>query len=372
MTIDRAALARAAAAAEGGSLVDWLAEPIRHTAVMPTTESLERIRGVLDVAGTQRPFSLVAKTVRSLRYFPPFASLPEDAQALIEPMWRTEPDVYTSGLHGALPPGLRAPRLYALETLGEGRTRLWLEDVASSAATWDVPTYAAAAYVLGRLAGRYPAAGIPWTFTRLPLDLRGYLDTRIATSTVPLLRDERVWQHRLVRQSVDDGLRADTLRLWDRAYRLLGLLDDLPLTLAHGDACPQNLLIEEADSSTRFVAIDWGLTGIAPIGADLVQLIAGRAESGELDPADVPAVEDAILPSYRAGLTAEGVAETGERIERGYRTQLALRCGFTALPMELLESAREDDLDLAFLFARRARWARMVLDRVPELAPASG
>jgi aminoglycoside phosphotransferase (APT) family kinase protein len=185
-----------------------------------------------------------------------------------------------------------------------------------------------------------------------------------------MLCDDRTWQHPLVRQSVDERLREDTLRLWDRAHRLLRLLDDLPQTLAHGDACPQNLLIEDWTGSIRFVAIDWGLTGTAPIGADLVQLIAGRAESGELDPREVPPIEHAILSAYRAGLAAEGVSEDRERIERGYRTQLAVRCGFTALPLERLQGAREDDPGLTLLFARRARWARMVLDRVPELEPA--
>ncbi len=370
MMVDRAALARAAAGADGGLLVDWAVEQLGHSAVMPTTESLERVRGMLDREGTLQAFSLVAKTVRSLRFFPPFAALPQEVQTLIEPMWRTEPEVYACGLHGALPPELRAPRLYAIETLGEGRARLWLEDVATASAPWDVPTYTAAAFALGRLAGRYPAAEIPWTFTRLPLDLEGYLNTRIAGQTLPMLCDDRTWQHPLVRQSVDERLREDTLRLWDRAHRLLRLLDDLPQTLAHGDACPQNLLIERWSDSIRFVAIDWGLTGTAPIGADLVQLIAGRAESGELDPREVPPIEDAILSAYRAGLAAEGVSENRERIERGYLNQLALRCGFTALPLERLQGARDDDPGLTLLFARRARWARMVLDRVPELEPA--
>ncbi len=369
MTVDRAAIARAAAGADGGLLVDWTVEQLGDSGLMPTTESLERVRGMLDVEGTLQAFSLVAKTVRSLRFLPSFAALPQQMQTLIEPMWRTEPEVYACGLHGALPPELRAPRLYAIETLGEGRVRLWLEDVATASAPWDVPTYTAAAFALGRLAGRYPAAEIPWTFTRPPLDLESYLNTRIAGQTLPMLRDDRIWQHPLVRQSVDERLREDTLRLWDRAHRLLGRLDDLPQTLAHGDACPQNLLIEGRTGSVRFVALDWGLTGTAPIGADLVQLIAGRAESGELDPREVPPIEHAILSAYRAGLAAEGISESRERIERGYRTQLAVRCGFTALPLERLQGARDDDPGLTLLFARRARWARMVLDRVPELEP---
>ena len=366
MTVDPAALARAAVGAAGGLLVDWTVEQLGDSGIMPTTESIERVRGMLDVEGTLRAFTLVAKTVRSLRFLPPFAALPQEVQALIEPMWRTEPEVYASGLHGALPPELRAPRLYALETLGEGRVRLWLEDVATASTTWDVQTYTAAAFALGRLAGRYPAAEIPWTFTRMPLDLERYLNTRIAGQTLPMLRDDRSWQHPLVRQSVDERLREDTLRLWERARRLLGRLDDLPQTLVHGDACPQNLLIEGRAGSARFIALDWGLPAPRPSAPISSSSIAGRVESGELDPREVPPIEHAILSAYRAGLAAEGVSENRERIERGYRTQLALRCGFTALPLERLQGARDDDPDLTLLFAQRARWARMVLDRVPE------
>ncbi|MEV6158959.1 hypothetical protein AB0L53_52390 [Nonomuraea sp. NPDC052129] len=80
-----------------------------------------------------------------------------------------------------------------------------------------------------------------------------------------------------------EGLRAEALAQFPwRAKRL-------PHTLVHGDAGPMNLLVP-ADGSAQFVAVDWSWPHPAAVGFDLGRLLVGRAHTGELDPADLPAV----------------------------------------------------------------------------------
>ncbi len=292
---------------------------------------------------------------------------PPGVQSLIGPMWRTEPEVYACGLRGALPPELRAPRLYAIETLGEG-------SVSSGSRTWRPRRRRGTSRRTRRrrsLSGAWPGGTrLPRSvdLARMPLDLENYLNTRIAGQTLPMLRDDRTWQHPLVRQSVDERLREARSRLSGSRASSPGSAGR-PAT----DTRPRRRLpAEPADRGPGRVGPlrrpRLGITGTAPIGADLVQLIAGRVESGELDPSGGAAhrARDPVRLSrwaYCRGCQREPQAD-----RRGYRTQLALRCGFTALPLERLQGACDDDPGLTLLFAQRARWARMVLDRVPELS----
>lgn len=242
-------------------VVEWRVEPIPNAFGTPTTESLERVHGIARANGEDRPSTAVAKTVRSIRHSPVMSAFPPEIQALADAAlpWRVEPEVYASGLHSGLPPELRAPSLYAIEELPGDRARIWIEDVSSEPIRWDPDVYAAAAFALGRLAGRYPSDAIPWSFTRIDFDLHGYLDKRIGQGVIPHLDDEATWTHPVVASTVDVDLRADLFALWGRAHELISQIDPLPRTLAHGDACPQNLF--RGGSPGSFVAIDWGLTG---------------------------------------------------------------------------------------------------------------
>lgn len=321
VALDRDRIAREALGDISAVVVDWDTETISHPFGTPTTESLERIRGVALAKGERRDFTAVAKTVRSIRHFPPVAALPTEVQAMADAAlpWRIEPEVYASGLHGALPPELRAPGLYAVEDLPDERARIWIEDIASGPIVWNQETYAGAAFALGRLAGRYPADAIPWTFTPMAWDLHRYLDTRVGASIIPVLADDATWSRPIVRAVVDADLRADLWWLWERGHQLASLADPLSRTLCHGDACPQNLF--RGASPGPFVAIDWGLTGTGVVGADLVQLVAGRVDSGELALRHVTDLLGNVLGSFERGLATEGVTLDRPRPRPGGRRQ---------------------------------------------------
>jgi hypothetical protein len=49
------------------------------------------------------------------------------------------------------------------------------------------------------------------------------------------------------------------------------------------------------------VAIDWQLSGWCAVGFDVGQLIAGQAQSGDLDPAQLDAAYTVAIEEYTAG-----------------------------------------------------------------------
>jgi hypothetical protein len=360
--LDRNRIAVEALRDRSAVVVEWQPVRISHPFGTPTTESIERVRGVALVDGERRPFTAIAKTVRSIRHFPPVAALPPQVQAMADLAlpWRIEPEVYASGLHGALPPGLSAPRLYAVEELPDDRARIWIEDVLAEPVVWTNEVYSAAAFALGRLAGRYPVAAIPWTFTRMTWDLHRFLESRVGPTVIPLLVDDAPWSHPLIHANVDPEIRGDLLALWGRGHQLAALADPLAWALCHGDACPQNLF--EGGSPNEFVAIDWGLTGIAAVGGDLVQLLAGRVDSGELTPPEIPALLAIVVGAFERGLATEGMTVGRRDLELAVDVSLVVRCAFTALPLERV-AGLEGQPTAAEIVHQRSAWCRYLLDR---------
>ncbi len=237
-----------------------------------------------------------------------------------------------------------------------------MEDVEERGGQWTRDDYRVAARSLGRLSGRLPERMVPRDLPAKRRDLRGYFFGRVTHGSMPLLRDDASWAHPLVRRSVDAGLRDDLEMLATYIPDLLDRLDALPRTFAHGDACPQNLLRPAGASGV--VAIDWTFAGIYPVGTDAGQLLAGRAESGELAPGELPELLDEIAEAYIHGLRDEDadVSETDTRL--GIVGNLVVRSAFTALPLELLASGRAG---LEELFASRARYARFLVDLADEV-----
>ena len=349
-----------AAAAPSAEIAGWAVVPDEYPAMTPSTASLERV--VATTTDGQR-VSVFAKTLQSIRHWPAFETIPEAFKeaAIAGFPWHVEADVYASGLLADLPDGLRAPRLLLVEELGDDRTRLWMEDVAVRLAAWDLARYQMAAHALGRLAGRFPAARLPAELPPLGMGLRAFFRLRIETSVLPPLRSDRTWDHPFARAALaaDPTLRADLLTVADDAPAILDALDDLPHTLAHWDACPQNLLADP-ERVDGFVAIDWSFTTVAPVGFDLSQLLAGLAQTGELDPTKLPPIHAAIVPAYLEGLRNEGVDADPADVRTGYVGSLLLRSGFTGPPLELL--GRSDEPGIADQFAQRARYTRFLLD----------
>ncbi|MEU7898174.1 phosphotransferase [Nonomuraea sp. NPDC049152] len=331
-------------------IADHRVELLDHGPGMLSTASLHRVHGTTTRGVT---WSFFVKSVHSVRHWAGFETVPEQVrdELVTHFPWRADADVYLAGR--ALPGGLRMPRMYRLDDLGDDRLAMWLEDVRVAPDGWDLDRYRSAARLLGELAAAYPVAG-----AREPLnqDLRYYLSTPVANLFLPIVRDPDTWRHPLVARNADPLLRADLLALADRIDPLVEALDRLPHTLVHGDAGPGNLLVP-ADGSAEFVAIDWSWPSPAAVGYDLGQLLIGRAHTGELAPEDLPAVHEAIEGAYAASVTA--MASAGE-VSFGYVASLVLRSAWTAIPFDRL--GQEPTPELHELFRKRAGLARFIVD----------
>jgi hypothetical protein len=348
----RAATGRPRAELAGGVQVDSI--PV----VSMTTAALVRVCGELTDGDDTAAWSLVLKVVCSPDRSPIWEQIPPEFHAvtLEEIPWRTEPEVYGSALGDLLPADLRLPAVYAVDEIDDGATAIWMEDVIQVDGPWTLADYGRVGHLLGRLAGRSPeSADAPLPLRRR--NLRYYFLGRVNHAVLPALRDDAVWAHPLIAPVVDADLRRDLHALADAAPSLLDRVDALPRTLAHGDACPQNLL---CGVDGDVVAIDWQFAGWCAVGFDVGQLIAGHAESGDLDPTLLADAYAGALEEYTKGLHDEGMRVDAEEVALGAAGAVVIRSAFTALPLEFL--AAEPTPDLARLFDRRARFARFLVD----------
>lgn len=343
------------------SVAEWHIGPALPAPTFPLTASLVRLAGTARDGQHTLDWALFVKTIQSFAHAPILQAVPPEMrdQVVRSFPWRTEAEVYSSELPGVLPAGLRMPVVHVIEELGDDRIRLWMEDVTVTAATWDLDRYARAARLLGRLAGRFPEGHLPAGVPARVEVPRVYFEGRIVNDVLPRLRDDALWAEPHIAETVDASLREDLMALAAEGPAILDALDAIPRYFAHGDACPQNLLIDP-DDRANLVAVDWGLAGLRPVGSDLGQLLAGRAESGELDPTQLSAIDEAIVPAYLEGLREEGGVATEAETRFGYVGSMLLRSAFTALPRELLAVPRP--ADLRELFARRAGYARFLVD----------
>jgi hypothetical protein len=294
-------------------------------------------------------WSFFVKSINSPRHWPHLGMLPEQLRSefIAALPWRAEAEAYRADVR--LPDGLRMPHLHLIDDLGDDRLDLWLEDVESDLADWDVARYDRAAHLLGGLAARNPAA--PPVIS----NLRGYVQGRITRGVLPELRDPALWQHPLVASFADPRLRVDLLALGERIPELLDAADRLPHTMVHGDSSPHNLLVT---SGGEFVALDWGWYSSHPVGFDPGQLLVGLAHDGLTPAEDLPAVHATIEAAYLRGL-AEGGGPV-EHASAGYRITLVLRSAFTAIPAERL--AEPATPELTELCRRRVGLARFLTD----------
>jgi hypothetical protein len=347
-------------AAPAAEVRDWQVVADAYPVRTPSTGGLDRVSAT---TADGRHVSVFVKTLQSLRHWPLIATIPERARASVVATfpWRVEADVYASTLLDVLPSGLRGPRIYLVEDLGEDRIRVWMEDVRPSDAIWDIARYQRAGRLLGRLAGRCIGSDAPSGAPPLFPGLRFQFVGRTAATDIPAIRNEELWRDPALAAatSEDPALRPDLLRLADLAPDIVDGLEELPQTLAHGDACPQNLLADPA-AAEGFVLIDWGFAALAPIGYDLGQLVMGRANDGDVDVSDMPMIEREALAAYCAGLADESVEISIEDVRRGFLGGMLLRSAFAVLPLAELASGAGSIPEGHI--AARARLLRHLLD----------
>jgi hypothetical protein len=153
-----------------------LGRPVRLAGFTTTAVAYEpgspATGALLRVAGTTadgQPWSLFLKVLQHPRHWPRLGQLPaEIRQPFLDIFpWRGELAAWEPGFADRLPAGMRLPRLYRLDELGDDRVAVWMENVRTLDDPWEPPRFARAARALGGLAARradpalLAASGLP-------------------------------------------------------------------------------------------------------------------------------------------------------------------------------------------------------------------
>jgi hypothetical protein len=324
------------------------------------------VSGHASTSCSKAPFRFFVKQVQSWERSPLFEMVPDEFRelAVAGVPWKTEAIVYRSDLADRLPDGLTTPRALGVFDLDATSSSIWLEEVPARPATWDLPRYERAAYLLGRFAGSAalaPLAGlrdIEWS-------LDTYANGRLAIQVVPILMSDDIWRHPLC-AAFDAELRSRLRAAGASSMALAAEADALPYLLSHGDACPNNLLAGEQDDD--LVMIDFGFWGGAPVGFDLTQLLVGDVQIGKRSAEGLAELDEAILTAYVAGLRAEGCDIPEAVVRRGHALCLLMMTGLSAPPLDLFD--RPVDEETVRIAADRAAIARFSLDLVDQTSTA--
>jgi hypothetical protein len=318
------------------TVTSFTEEPIGYRVSNPVSAGLSRYRGTADVAGASRAWSLVLKTIRDPGPDPfPQFRLDDAARSRLRDVfrWDREALVYGSGLLDELREGLVAPACLAIDA-DDRRARIWLEDVVEEAPRWDIERYRLAAYHLGSFNGaRLAHQGVmPEWVSR---DVIVYWTDLFGAAGLPeILADDAIWSEPVVVAALPSGSRERLAARWADRSRLYAVLRTLPHGFAHLDAFRGNLIGRQRDGRRETVAIDWSFAGLAPIGAELSQLVCASVFYQD-EPFDAVELDAATFPPYVDGLRAAGCGLATSDIRRGVLASTIVRWSFLAGALRL-------------------------------------
>lgn len=350
--------------------------PVDIPTLNMTTGGIWRVFGDVHVArGSALAFSMVVKLLQSALLWEHIAAVPEHLRAELAAHypWRTEAQVYASGLAAALPPGMRLPEVWDIVELGGERVALWLEDVPFvPAEQWSVDHFAAAARCLGRFAGKQEVAGLDslWDPHVDAERLRHYVAGVGKNVYIPAILGQELWQHPALAATAGTKVREGLRWIAARAEDLVEEMLALPSFPSHGDACPQNLLLTSGSAragDAAFTAIDWGLCGWNCAGFDLGQLLAGRVHAGTLHGGELPALEPICMEAYCAGLADAGCLVEQPAVKRGHALSMAMFAGLNAPVTDRLQAG--DSPELRRYMASRLAMAGFIVELVAATEP---
>lgn len=347
-----------------------------------TTRARYWVSGRAETPAGEQPFRMFLKIVQSFDQSPLFATVPDHLreQAAASVPWRIEPLVYESDLAAHLPQGLRMLRALAVRWPDDRCAAIWLPVVTVRPQPWGLPDYRRA----GRLIGRFAAApGIRQLAQSLPdqppasprPSARAYAEGRLGFAVAPALGGDSLWEQPVVAQAFPPALREDLQRHLANVPRYVEELESFPQLAAHGDACPNNLLL--TDEPGVITLIDFGTFSEQPLGFDLSQMVLGEIHLGREDAAALPALEAAAVEGYVAGLADAGLAIDAGQVRRAHALKLLLFSGLPA-PFDLVFMAAQEGADRdsihhgppqqTYAAAQRAAVARHAVDLVDSTA----
>jgi hypothetical protein len=234
--------------------------------------------------------------------------------------WKREAFGYQSGLLHQLPGGnVTAPTCFEVQEQPDGSMWLWLEDIKEDITNpWPIEQYAIAARHLGQFNGAYltgqPIPAESW----IPRNwLRMYVE-----QAEPMARFmQNNPYHPVVKHVFPGDSVAQMLACWDARGPILDVLENLPQVFCHQDAFRRNLFARQG----RTIAIDWAYMGNAPVGAELVSLVAGSIGFFEIPAERVRDLDHLCFDGYLQGLADAGWKGDSKLVRTGYALSCLLR-----------------------------------------------
>ena len=281
--------------------------------------------------------------------------------------WRREADAYASGLLASFAGRLRAPECRLVAERDDGSVALWLEDLRGEPApAWPLPRYGTAARDLGRAQGEF-AVGRP-----LPADswlsrgwLRDYVRRRDGNRE--LLTNPAAWRHPLVARWFPDPPIDDLVAMREAQERLLGLLEAMPLTVAHLDLHPANVFDAAGDTAV----VDWSFVGIAALGEDAGNLVPDSVFDFHVAPAHLDDLHDTVAAGYHSGLRAAGWDGTLDEVRLAMAAAMVAKYAWIAPAILRAAVDGRDHLNRRPIAETLEHWAptvRFLLARATEAA----
>ena len=163
------------------------------------------------------------------------------------------------------------------------------------------------------------------------------------------------------------------LRLWEERGTFCAALERLPQTFGHGDAIRRNLLARRgAGGAEETVGIDWEYAGYYAVGEEVGQTLSVASAFYDVEPAGLPALDEALFTSYLAGLHDAGWRGDPRQVRFAYAAHAALRNAFNAVGAHVPDDARRAATQRTYrhtweeLAERRAALRPFLLKRADE------
>jgi hypothetical protein len=226
--------------------------------------------------------------------------------------WKREVLAVQAGLLSDLPKGgLKAPRFYGTVEQ-DGGAWIWMEYVKDGQPPrWPLSRFPAAARSLGRMHGAYlggrPLPDYPWLSRDQGITWAGDVDPT------------NFLEHPRVQMLLSVENRARMQRIYANRERFFKAYRALPQVFGHCDLNRRNLFFRmNAEGVEEIVGIDWAWVGIAPIGWELLMLLANNALLFEMEPEELPGVEEAAISAYLDTLRSAGWQADSRLVRLGY------------------------------------------------------
>jgi hypothetical protein len=300
------------------NIQEWSVSQLGGGVGNPVSVGLYRFEGIGLDQDERIPWSIILKVIQS----PANAgmeNLGEGEDQTHWNYWKREPLMYQSGLLESIP-GLTAPRCFGVVEMSGNIIRLWLEDVTDTyGGDWPLDRYALAARHLGQMNGIYLSERALPSF---PWFSRHRIQQWIAVIPWQMIP----WEHPQVRERYPRVEMNSFQRMLAENERFLEKLELIPQTLCHGDTYPTNFMSRDLpNSQQQTVALDWALAGIAPVGADLGQLVFGAQNN--LKEVNRVEVDNALFENYLDGLKDSGAKVDPQLVRFGYTAFAVLQIG---------------------------------------------